>query len=88
MVVAVEESARIECPLCAGRGTSCGPALRRRQTRDRCRLCRGAGAIIRATIQDLIDQMQRVADAVQSGVEDRAGREARKAARIARRWLS
>jgi len=78
---------RLECPVCAGRGTGRGPPFRRGQTRDLCRLCRGAGSVERPVLQQLCEQMQRVADAMQSGDEDRAAREARIAAHLARRLL-
>jgi len=50
-------------------------------------VCNGTGSIDRDAIQDLIRQMQCVADAMQAGDADRAATETRKAARIARRWL-
>lgn len=83
----VTQPTRIECPLCAGRGTSSGPARRRGQKKDLCRLCQGAGSVSREAISELIEQVQRLADAMQAGDPDRAAREGRRAARIARRWL-
>jgi hypothetical protein len=78
---------RLECPVCAGRGTRRGPPFRRGQTRDVCRLCLGAGSVLRTTLQSLCRQMQLVADAMQSGDEERAAKEARIAGHLALRLL-
>ena len=63
---------RIECPVCA-------------EARKRCRLCRGLGSVDRASIQQLCAQMEHVADAMQSGDDERAANAARIAGRIAAR---
>lgn len=79
---------RVECPLCAGRGTTRGRAFRRDGTaRYRCGLCGGAGSVSRAQIQALPRlraQMQRVADLMQVGDADGAAEACRVAFRIAR----
>lgn len=75
----------IECPLCEKRRT--GPAGPYEGAVVRCRLCRGAGSIGRDVIEELCDQMERVANAMQAGDADRAANEARIAFRVANRIL-
>ena len=92
VTAAAERSERIECPVCAGRGTTRGRAFRRGGTpRFVCGLCEGDGSVtaerIRA-MEQLRRQMQRVADAMQAGDDDRAARETRIAVRLARRALT
>lgn len=92
VTVAAERLERIECPVCAGRGTTHGRAFRRGSPlRYVCGLCEGDGSVtaerIRA-MEQLRRQMQRVADAMQAGDDHRAARETRLAVRLARRALT
>lgn len=82
----------IECPVCGGRGTIRGRPWRPdRVTRYECALCAGAGSVQRSVVRSLLQlrqQMQRVADAMQAGQDDRAAKEARTEARLAFRLLA
>ena len=79
---------RIECQLCAGKGTLRGRAFLKGSRRNRCRLCHGDGSIPRSVIQQLCEQMQKVVNAMQAGDEARAAIEARTAARLAGRLMA
>src|SRR5688500_11344037 len=81
-------SERLECPICAGRGTVRGRAFRRgaRRNAEVCGLCHGDGSVRRGRIAQLPrlrTQMQRVADLMQVGDGDAAAEEFRVAFRIA-----
>jgi hypothetical protein len=85
------EGISVECPICAGRGTTRGKAFSRlHPTSHVCGLCGGAGSIARGQVRDLMrirNQMQRVADLMQAGDADAAARASRAAFRIARSML-
>lgn len=56
-------------------------------SRYRCGLCLGEGSVPRGRVRDLHqlrEQMQRVADAMQAGDDERVAREARLAMRLAK----
>lgn len=85
-------SDRIECPVCAGRGTIRGrPWKPGTSKKYECGLCLGDGSVPRDAVTALLElrrQMQRVADAMQAGREDAAAAEARSAARLAFRLMA
>jgi DnaJ-class molecular chaperone len=90
--VADRMAERVECPICAGRGTTRGRAFSGEGSpRYRCGLCEGAGSVSRsriAAIPRLRDQMQRVADLMQVGDADAAAEAFRVAVRIARPMMA
>lgn len=80
-------SDRVECPICAGHGTTKGRAFRRgRPSRYVCGLCAGDGSVERSQLQALPrlrEQIQRLADLMQAGDAEGAAKAARIAFRIA-----
>ncbi len=83
---------RVECPICAGRGTTRGRAFTREgRSRYLCGLCEGAGSVSRSSVEAfprLREQMQRVADLMQVGDADVAAEAFRVAIRIARSMMA
>jgi hypothetical protein len=77
----------VDCPVCGGRGTVRGRSGRTPSaTQYPCVLCDGTGVMRQArgdSMLQLRQQMQRVADAMQAGHEERAAGEARRAAHLA-----
>lgn len=92
VTIETDASEHVECPLCAGRGTARGRAFRGGgPIRYRCGLCAGDGSVPLGRIQSLQtlrDQMQRVANAMQAGDDERAAQETRVAVRLARLVLT
>lgn len=84
-------SERVECPVCAGRGTTQGRASSRgRRSGYTCGLCAGHGSVERSRLQALPrlrEQMQRLADLMQAGDADGAANAARVAFHIARSMI-
>lgn len=80
-------SDRVECPICAGRGTTLGRLFSTaRESRYVCGLCGGDGSMKGSQLHalpQLREQMQRVADLMQAGDADGAAKAARVAFQIA-----
>lgn len=81
-------SGRVECPICAGRGTTRGRAFRRVGAPPYvCGLCAGNGSVARSQVEAvprLRAQMERLANLMQVGDADGAAEASRIAFRIAR----
>ena len=88
-MIVVQDVDFMECPLCGGHGASGRQSADSGDTEEQqlCRLCRGEARVARALIQELCDQMERVANAMQAGDPDRAAQEARLAAHLANRMI-
>lgn len=90
MAAVALSSERIECPLCAGSGTTTGRGFAGGQGRHVCPMCRGGGSASRGQfrqVQQLCDQVQRVADLMQIGDADGAAGASRVAFRMARSMI-
>ena len=75
--------ASISCPLCVTVRRRSTGVVRETRAVPGCQLCNGNREILWSRVQPISDQMQRVADAMQAGDEERAAAEGRLAATLA-----
>lgn len=73
----------ISCPLCIKLLKRLRGLVRESPARHDCQFCNGSREIRWSRVQRISDQMQRVADAMQAGDEDRAAAEGRLAGHLA-----